>query len=507
MERSVCESPMKIQQKSAAIFLSAVLILATGSSATRRVGAASPPSFPILLEGTIVTMNATRDVIPNGHVLVRDAVTGLTVDPTPPYTPYASNANQDTPFGNPFAAPLFHDRWYEHSAQGADRNFTAFLAGGPQMSRKGIATLFVTVGALATFGLQPHAQGGKNRTEIATFSTLPSLRGAGPSQALGIDDAGTVIVGSSWDRHDALHAVKWSLQNGSWVITSLPYGMNANSAIARSVNNQGDAAGNDFPGSTSQPVLWPATGGFNVLGCGDAVGPATVNGISAAAQSLVGQQGGAASVWQPGELQNHASVTLQRSFGGRVRRQRRRNDRRWRGRDLDMSTPSVMPVRWTLVGGQWQIEQLDTRPGWVYGANGVGDLAGNVSFPCALADGCNRAVIWYAAGGSFELGTLGGEHSWARDINGSGEVVGWTRRRVSGRPASSGLRRAASAAAAVQRTLCRREWRKRRATGRHASGRRHELAGRRSRVGRSRPLVARRKSCRGSSVTRSVFVR
>ena len=44
---------------------------------------------------------------------VRDAVTGVTVDSSPPYAPYASNANQDTPFGNPFAAPLFHDRWYD----------------------------------------------------------------------------------------------------------------------------------------------------------------------------------------------------------------------------------------------------------------------------------------------------------------------------------------------------------------------------------------------------------
>jgi 5-methylthioadenosine/S-adenosylhomocysteine deaminase len=65
-------SSMKMQQKSAAIFLSAVLILVTGSSATRRVRAASPSSFPILLEGTIVTMNAARDVIQQGHVLVRD---------------------------------------------------------------------------------------------------------------------------------------------------------------------------------------------------------------------------------------------------------------------------------------------------------------------------------------------------------------------------------------------------------------------------------------------------
>jgi len=291
---------------------------------------------------------------------------------------------------------------------------------------KSIATLFVTVGALATFGLQPHAQGGRKPTEIATFSTLPALRGGGPSEALGIDDAGTVIVGSNWDRHGALHAVKWSLQNGSWVITSLPYGINANSAIARGVNNQGDAAGNDFPGPTSQPVLWPATGGFNVLGCGDVVGPATVNGISAAAQIVVGQQGGAASVWQP----DGCRTALPSLFNGALAAAYTVNgDGTIVGGaagDLDVSTPSVMPVRWTLVGGQWHIEQLDTRPGWVYGANGVGDLAGNVSFPCALADGCNRAVIWYAGGGSFELGTLGGEHSLSRDINGSGEVVGWS---------------------------------------------------------------------------------
>ena len=37
---------------------------------------------------------------------------------------------------------------------------------------KRIATIFMCVGALATFGLQPHAQCGKNRTEFATLSAL-----------------------------------------------------------------------------------------------------------------------------------------------------------------------------------------------------------------------------------------------------------------------------------------------------------------------------------------------
>ena len=42
----------------------------------------------------------------------RDPVTNLTLDLSPPYARYASNANQRTAQGNPFAAPLFHDRWY-----------------------------------------------------------------------------------------------------------------------------------------------------------------------------------------------------------------------------------------------------------------------------------------------------------------------------------------------------------------------------------------------------------
>ena len=40
--------------------------------ATRRRGTQSSP--PILLEGTIVTMNAARQVIHGGRVLVRDGV-------------------------------------------------------------------------------------------------------------------------------------------------------------------------------------------------------------------------------------------------------------------------------------------------------------------------------------------------------------------------------------------------------------------------------------------------
>jgi uncharacterized membrane protein len=288
---------------------------------------------------------------------------------------------------------------------------------------KAIVSVIICLGALVCLTPRTAAQGPKSRVEIATFSTLPSLPAGGPSEALGVADNGTVIVGTSWDRYDVLRAVKWSLQNGSWVITALPHDANATSAITRSVNNQGDAAGNDFPGSSSHPVLWPATGGYTMLGCADAVGPATVYGISSGGQTVAGQQGGAATLWEPGTC----GMPLPPLFSGASAGARTVNgDGTIVGgaADPDSSTAPWVPARWRSIAGLWQIEQLDARPGAVRGANGAGDLAGYVSNTCALVDGCQRAVIWYAAGGSFELGTLGGEHSLARDINGSGEVVG-----------------------------------------------------------------------------------
>jgi len=49
-----------------------ILVLAAVAPSTPRLVAASGGTPPILLEGTVVTMNAARDVIRNGRVLVRD---------------------------------------------------------------------------------------------------------------------------------------------------------------------------------------------------------------------------------------------------------------------------------------------------------------------------------------------------------------------------------------------------------------------------------------------------
>jgi 5-methylthioadenosine/S-adenosylhomocysteine deaminase len=61
-----------MRQKSAVAGLSIVLILSAGTTGPRHVVSASPSAPGILLEGTVVTMNAARDVVHNGRVLVRD---------------------------------------------------------------------------------------------------------------------------------------------------------------------------------------------------------------------------------------------------------------------------------------------------------------------------------------------------------------------------------------------------------------------------------------------------
>jgi uncharacterized membrane protein len=259
----------------------------------------------------------------------------------------------------------------------------------------------------------------KGQGATATLTILPSL--GGPSEALAVDAAGAVIAGYGWDRSDVIHAVKWTLQNGAWAISALPQAATATGAIARGVDDQGDAAGNDFPGATSHAVLWPAAGGFAVLGCGEPEA-ATVYGISAGGQVEVGSAASAAAVWRPAGCREDLPSL---GAGGFSRADAANGDGTIVGGAAAPTNPGDgVPVRWQGGQGQWQIVQLDNRPGSVHGANAVGDLAGQVLVPCAAAGGCQRAVIWYAAGGSLVLGTLGGADSWARDINSAGEVVG-----------------------------------------------------------------------------------
>jgi hypothetical protein len=106
------------------------------------------------------------------------------------------------------------------------------------------------IGSIVTFSLMemgpervggaPAMQGRKPPSgEIATFTKLPSL--GSNAEAHGVNEAGTVVVGHSFDRGGLRYAVTWTLRNGSWVIAKLPYAGKA--ALAHGVSNAGDAVG------------------------------------------------------------------------------------------------------------------------------------------------------------------------------------------------------------------------------------------------------------------------
>ena len=260
---------------------------------------------------------------------------------------------------------------------------------------------------------------------FATFITLPTLNG-GAAQTRGINDAGTVIVGISNGTRGSLWAVKWTLQDSKWVISRLPFPAPQPYAWARGIDAFGNVVGySDIP---EHPVFWPAAGGSALLGCASEVGEA--NAISANGQIIVGQVGNVgllgnrAAVWSPSGSCTELLPSLE--AGGIAQAWAVTGDGNIiGGRAKPVSQPSV-PVRWVLINGQWQIQQLDTRPGTVLGANESGDLVGWVEIACPAIDGCYRAVIWWASGAVTQLEPLGGDRSSANDINAEGEVVGNT---------------------------------------------------------------------------------
>jgi hypothetical protein len=258
----------------------------------------------------------------------------------------------------------------------------------------------------------------KKKIQLATLTVMPTL-GAN-SDALAANEAGTIIVGHSFDPAGYLYAVRWVMVNGAWTISKLPF---TGSARAMGVNNQGDIAGY-FASFPRYAVLWFASGSSIKLGCATDVGEGTASAIAANARVVVGSVVGVATVWRDGECkQSLPSVTpTGSSYATTVN-----GDGTVIGGSASLTYGgSTVPVRWRLVEGVWQIEQLDTRAGRVGGSNAAGDLVGSVAVPCAVTTGCNRVMIWYIGGGSRQLPTLNTEQDqlYGTDINGAGEVVG-----------------------------------------------------------------------------------
>ena len=270
---------------------------------------------------------------------------------------------------------------------------------------------------------QPAASG------FATLTKLPSLGKGVHGEAYAVQQSGGIIAGYSWHRDGRMIPVTWTLQNGAWTITSLPYPATATSARAKAVNDQGDVGGNDWPGSTPHALLWPSSGGFQVLGCNDELGE--VFGMSAGGRTLVGVVSpwqnpvagspARAAVWEPGQCRVDLPPLVE---GSSARADAVNGNGNVVGGSAFSGARNV-PVRWTRANGAWTITALDSRQGAVRGANSAGDLVGTVIVPCAASEtGCNRGMIWYAAGGTRELPTLGGSSTTPVGINAAREVVG-----------------------------------------------------------------------------------
>lgn len=244
----------------------------------------------------------------------------------------------------------------------------------------------------------PQAQRGgiKNANTFATLTTLPALSRGVYTEAYAVDRAGSVIAGYSRDRTDRMNPVTWTQQNGAWTITALPYPASATSAVARSVNDAGDVAGNDFPASTPHALLWPVTGGYEVLGCGEL---GEVFGMSAGGRVVVGVHRhvapAVAALWQPG---NCREDLLPLFPGGSASALAVNGDGTIVGGSArpDAQSNFLVPVRWKRIAGAWQIDQLDSRAGTVFGANAAGDLVGTVSVSCASA-GSRAPAIRHAS--------------------------------------------------------------------------------------------------------------
>jgi uncharacterized membrane protein len=266
------------------------------------------------------------------------------------------------------------------------------------------------------------ASAAKPVAELITMTRLPRLKGGAHGEARAVSASGLVVGGYSYGRQDVMYAARWTFANGAWTITALPHASTAAGAFGRGVAANGDVVGNDWPGTSPHPVLWPSTGGFTVLGCPGELGQA--HAVSDDGRVSVGTSHGVsparASVWRPADCREDLPPLIE---GTGATASATNSDGTIIGGN-SMSLAYGVAVRWTHVAGQWQVEQLDSRPSSVRGANSLGDMTGVIHVCGVVNSNCARAAIWYADGTSRILDGVDGENSSAYDINSAGEVVG-----------------------------------------------------------------------------------
>jgi probable HAF family extracellular repeat protein len=300
----------------------------------------------------------------------------------------------------------------------------------------------ITIGAdaqLALYDLQVLSAGGKKGIGIEAgifevtiqVTALPMLDGAAASP-VAINDAG-VAIGAALDAKDRVYAVRWQRIRGIWNVEKLTGGSDA---IATEINNRGTIVG--YRISTGHVVLWTLAGRTVELGPGipsDLSEQETVVG-SQRNDNVPGWMKAEAVLWKQTSSSSWSNATVLPKFAGEQGSQAyaiSASGTHILGHAYDADAVEL-PVRWDLVGGNWQGPRILPNNLWsaAFDINNNGDAVGS-----GLPLGCDprvppycsaQAKFWSSNGTFTQLSVPGLTGSHAPRINNAGQAIGfaWT---------------------------------------------------------------------------------
>jgi probable HAF family extracellular repeat protein len=242
---------------------------------------------------------------------------------------------------------------------------------------------------------------------------LQTLPGGGFSEALAINDNGTIIVGWSEDANSDLHAVRWVRANNTWVIQDLGT-LGGTDSRAFDITPDGAIVGTSQTMSGKAGFLW-RNGVMQGIGIFSVEDARAVNGQG----EIVGQNAFGEAVLLV--LMNPIGLQPLGTLGGATSIALDINDRREIVGSSDDATNKSAAFLWTARNG---MVDLGGRGGNTI-ANGI-NTSGHVVGLSADLGGTPHAMVW-AKGKVLDLGVLPGHsESGAEAINDDREIVGWS---------------------------------------------------------------------------------
>jgi probable HAF family extracellular repeat protein len=243
-----------------------------------------------------------------------------------------------------------------------------------------------------------------------------------------INDAG-VAVGQAGDARDRFYAVRWQRVRGIWNLEKLPGGLGA---TAIEINNRGTIVG--YRPTSGHVILWTAQGRTADLGPGlpiDLNEQETVVGSVTNPNLPTNSVSADAALWAQTSSTTWSTAKLLPKFPGEFGSQ---------AYAISASGTHILghayiaggvelPVRWDLVGGNWQAPQILPNSDWsaAYDINNNGEVVGSgATCNPFVPPGCGAvAKFWSSNGTLTQLSVPGLVGSHAPRINNAGQAVGF----------------------------------------------------------------------------------